>query len=44
MYCYVKMISFTNGVVAGLNAQGVNVDHVASASTAHALLDAAELT
>ncbi len=31
-----------SGIVAGLNAQGVNVDHVASASAARAMLKAAE--
>ncbi|WP_122409853.1 response regulator [Pseudomonas viridiflava] len=31
-----------SGIVAGLNAQGLVVDHVASASAAHALLDVAQ--
>ncbi|GFM73349.1 DNA-binding response regulator [Pseudomonas cichorii] len=31
-----------SGIVAGLNAQGLNVDHVASASAAYAMLDVAQ--
>lgn len=31
-----------SGIVAGLNAQGLNVDRVASASAAYAMLDVAQ--